>query len=151
MYDFQQYNLKQQDLLVILFLLVKLIWMKLRWMKDESSLLKNIGKFNNKSKPKTKEGNDKNRNTLDGVNTFYKGRELYLKAFRSGVFLVEKQGKGLKMLSPKQMLKRLSIALAQVKVGNTSENLLNNIRQIIHSLHREKEITKKVYDSIIIQ
>ena len=55
------------------------------------------------------------------------------------------------MLSPKQMLKRLSIALAQVKVGNTSENLLNDIRQIIHSLHREKEIAKKVYDSIIIQ
>ena len=47
------------------------------------------------------------------------------------------------------MLKRLPIALAQVKVRNTSENLLNDIRQIIHSLYREKEITKKVYDSIM--
>ena len=42
------------------------------------------------------------------------------------------------------MLQRLRIALAQVKAGNTSKNLLNEIRQIIYSLHREKEITKKV-------
>ena len=50
----------------------------------------------------------------------------------------------LKMLSPKQMLQRLPIALAQVKAGNTSENLLNEIRQIIYSLYWAKEITKKV-------
>ena len=43
----------------------------------------------------------------------------------------EKQGKGLKVLTPKHMLQRLTIALAQVKTGNTSENLLNEIRQII--------------------
>ena len=55
----------------------------------------------------------------------------------------------LKILSPKQMLQRLPIALAQVKAGNTSENLLNEIRQIIYSLYRAKEITKKVYNNII--
>ena len=49
----------------------------------------------------------------------------------------------LKILSPKQMLQRLTIALAQVKTGNTSENLLNEIRQIIYSLHRAKQIMKK--------
>ena len=43
-------------------------------------------------------------------------------------------GEGLKILSPAQMLQRLPIALAQVKVGNTSENLLNQIRQITYSL-----------------
>ena len=43
------------------------------------------------------------------------------------------------------MLQRLSIALAQVKAINTSENLLNEITQIIYSLYREKEITKNVY------
>ena len=48
-----------------------------------------------------------------------------------------KHGKRLKMLSPKQMHKRLPIALAQVKAGNTSKNLLNEIRQIICSLYRE--------------
>ena len=45
------------------------------------------------------------------------------------------------------MLQRLLIALAQVKVGNTSENLLNEIRQIIYSLYQAKEITKKVYNN----
>ena len=42
------------------------------------------------------------------------------------------------------MLQRLSIALAQVKAGNTSENVLSKIHQIINSLHWAKEITKKV-------
>ena len=52
-------------------------------------------------------------------------------------------GSHLKILSPKQMLQRLPITLAQVKAGNTSENLLNEIRQIIHSLSRTKELAKK--------
>ena len=46
------------------------------------------------------------------------------------------------------MLQRLPIALAQVKAGNTSDNLLNEIRQITYSLYREKEITNKVYNNI---
>ena len=45
------------------------------------------------------------------------------------------------------MLQRLPIALAQVKAGDASENLLNEIRQIIFSLHRAKEITEKVYNN----
>ena len=45
-------------------------------------------------------------------------------------------GEELKMIIPKQILQRLPIALAQVKAGNTSENLLNEIRQIIYSLYR---------------
>ena len=56
---------------------------------------------------------------------------------------------GLKILTPIQMLQRLPIALAQVKAGNNSENLLNEIRQIIYSLYQSKEITKKVYNNII--
>ena len=47
------------------------------------------------------------------------------------------------------MLKRLPIALAQVKAGNNSESLLNGVRQIVYSLYRSKEITKKVYNNII--
>ena len=61
----------------------------------------------------------------------------------------EQYGKGLKILTPNQMLKRLPIALAQVKVGNNSESLLNEIRQIVHSLYLLKEITKTVYNNII--
>ena len=47
------------------------------------------------------------------------------------------------------MLKRLPIALAQIKAGNNSESLLNEIRQISYSLYRSKEITKNVYNNII--
>ena len=47
------------------------------------------------------------------------------------------------------MLQRLPIDLAKVKAGNTSENLLNEIRQIIYSLYQEKEVTKKVYNNIM--
>ena len=57
----------------------------------------------------------------------------------------ETKGKGLKVLTPKQMLQRLPIALAQVKAGNNSESLLNEIRQIGYSLYQTKQITKKVY------
>ena len=55
----------------------------------------------------------------------------------------------LKILSPKQMLERLPIALAQVKAGNNSESLLNEIRQIIYSLYQSKQIKKRVYNNII--
>ena len=41
--------------------------------------------------------------------------------------------------SPKQMLQRLPIALAQVKAGNNSESLLNEIRQIVYSLYQSKK------------
>ena len=59
------------------------------------------------------------------------------------------KGTGLKILTPKQMLKRLPIALAHVKAGNNSESLLNEIRQIVYSLYQSKQITKKVYNNII--
>ena len=59
------------------------------------------------------------------------------------------EGKGLKILTPKQMLQRFPIALAQVKAGNNSENLLNEIRQIVYALYQSKQKTKKVYNSII--
>ena len=60
-----------------------------------------------------------------------------------------KQGTGLKILTPKQILQRLPIAIAQVKAGNNSENLLNEISQIVYSLYQLKRITKKVYNNII--
>ena len=61
----------------------------------------------------------------------------------------ETKGTGLKTLTSKLMLQRLPIAPAQVKAGNNSENLLNEIRQIVCSLCQSKEITKKVYNNII--
>ena len=55
---------------------------------------------------------------------------------------------GPKKLTPKQMLEKLPIALAQVKADH-SENLLNEVRQYVDSLYQSKEITKKVYNNII--
>ena len=54
-----------------------------------------------------------------------------------------KCGEGLPILTPKQMLQRLLIALAQVKGGNTSDNLLNGIIQITYYLYWEKKLFKK--------
>ena len=53
------------------------------------------------------------------------------------------------MLTPKQMLQRKPIALAQAKASNTSENLLNEIRKIIYSLYQSKEIAKKICNNIM--
>ena len=53
------------------------------------------------------------------------------------------------MLTPKQMLQRLTIALAQVKASNASEKLLNEIYQIKNSLSREKQVTRNVYNNVM--
>ena len=58
-------------------------------------------------------------------------------------------GKGLKMLTPSQMLSRLPISLAQLKVGNNPQKLRNEIRQLLYSLYRSKKLTKEVYKSLI--
>ena len=59
------------------------------------------------------------------------------------------EGEGLKILTLKQMLQRLLVALAQEKAVSTSENLLNEIIKVICFLYRGKEITKKAYKSIM--
>ena len=59
------------------------------------------------------------------------------------------KGTELKIWIPKQMLQRLSMALAQVKAGNNSERLLNEIREIVYSLYQSKQIAEKVYNNII--
>ena len=74
---------------------------------------------------------------------------IILKCFTKQEKLKATKGKGLKILTSEQMLPRLPIALEQVKAGNISESLLNEIRKIVYSLYQSKEITKKVYNSII--
>ena len=59
------------------------------------------------------------------------------------------KGTGLKILTPQQMLQKLLTALAQVKAGNNSEDLLNEIRQIVYSFYQSKQATKKVCNNII--
>ena len=59
------------------------------------------------------------------------------------------QGQGLKILTPNQMLSRLPITLAQLKAGNNSDKLKNEIRQLLYSLYRSKNMTKQVYNNLI--
>ena len=58
-------------------------------------------------------------------------------------------GKGLKILTPDQMLRRLPITLAQLIAGNNSEKLKNEIRQLLYSLYRSKKLTKQLYKSLV--
>ena len=131
---------------------------------EQANLLSYIHDFTKKTKPRDPEKKKLRSDVLNSVTGLVKEREMVLTAFTSGIFQVSKEsqeGKGanemstvnaserLKILTPNQMLKRLPIALAQVKAGNNSESLLNEIRQIVYSLYRSKEITKKVYNNII--
>ena len=61
----------------------------------------------------------------------------------------QKQRGGLKILTPNEMLSRLPISLAQLKAGNNSEKLKNEIRQLLYSLYRLKKLTKQLYKSLI--
>ena len=61
----------------------------------------------------------------------------------------QQQEKGLKILTPKQMLSRLPISLAQLKAANNSEKLKNEIRQILYVLYRSKKLTKQLYKSLV--
>ena len=96
---------------------------------------------------------------IDNLNKFYNSREEVINFFRDYIEMLsdanydakqnETEGTGLKILTPKQMLQRLPIALAHVKASNNSESLLNEIWHIVYSLHQSKQITKKVYNNII--
>ena len=57
---------------------------------DQTTLLKSMVKFNNKSRPKTKEGKDEEKNTFDSVSALFVGRESTLNPFRSGIFPIKK-------------------------------------------------------------
>ena len=61
----------------------------------------------------------------------------------------KQQGLELKILTPNQMLSRLPITLAQLKAGNNSEKLKNEIRQLLYSLYKSKKLTKNVYNNLI--
>ena len=77
-------------------------------------------------------------------------RQKMLKIFNclGKIFNRPTKGKGLKILTPNQMLSRLSISLAQLKAGNNSEKLKNEIRQILYSLYRSNKLTKQLYKNL---
>ena len=119
---------------------------------------KNTQKEYNKYLNLIRKGNKNNiqRETLNNINNLYNARDMAIKFIEDyGSMILEvkriarQEGEGLKILTSNQILKRLPIALAQIKAGNNSESLLNEIRQIVYSLYRSKESTKKVYNNII--
>ena len=61
----------------------------------------------------------------------------------------KQEGKGIKILTSNQMLTRLPITLAQLKAGNNSEKLKKEIRQLLYSLYRSKNMIKEVYNNLI--
>ena len=99
-------------------------------------------------KPKNTEKKQQKEDVLKNLYNLFDGREKVLNAFDSKIFPIKIKCTGFsekvldhsnhKILIPKQMLQRLPIALAQVKAGIASENLLNEILQIIYSLYRAK-------------
>ena len=95
-------------------------------------------------------------NVIKNVNNLYDPRQAAIDFFIEDTERVsearlrsKQERKGVKILAGKQMLQRLSIALVQIKAGNNSQSLLNEIRQILYSLYQSKEIPKKVYNNII--
>ena len=122
----------------------------------QTSLLAEIINFRKNRKPQSQEKKKQEKEiVIENLYNFFEGN--FLDAFESKIFLIKSKGAGilnpnhskLKILSPKQILQRLPIALAQVKAGNNSESLLNEIKQIIYSLNQSKKITKKSIQNII--
>ena len=105
--------------------------------KEQIELKRDLGRI--------KQGDPKNRSeeqekTMDDIENLYNSRKEVAQMFNDYVknmsrnIYYSKLGRGLKILTPKQMLQRLLIALAQIKAGNNSKSLLNEIRQIVYSL-----------------
>ena len=124
-----------------------------------SALLKELYKTNNK---------EKNNKVVNVINNGLKDLKEKIKKMSVDEKKIEKpnkivkivkkilnlnkqnqKGKGLKILTQNQMLSRLSISLAQLKAGNNSEKLKNEIRQLLYSLYRSKNMTKQVYNNLI--
>ena len=74
----------------------------------------------------------------------------YAKNMFRNIYESKQRGTGVKILTPNQMLKRLSIALAQIKAGSNSESLLNEIRQIVYSVYRSKLDLKRGQKTITL-
>ena len=111
--------------------------------------------FNKLSNIKINKKAAEQKEVINNLEKFYNSREEvinfftdYIEMISDASYKANQDGEGRKILTPKQMLQRLPIALAQVKASNNSESLLNEIRQIVY-LYQSKQITKKVYNNII--
>ena len=105
-------------------------------------MIDEIKKFVYKTKPKSDKKKQEKEDTINNLCNFFDPRKMVLHGFKSKIFLTKSKGSDilnsdqskLKILTPKQMLQRLPIALALVKAGNNSENLLNEIRNYLYEI-----------------
>ena len=122
---------------------------------EEAKKLQVIFKANLNRILKGRFESEEQKSALENIKLLYESRKATIELFNEYSSIASeskyktKYGECLKILNPKQMLQRLPMALAQVKVGNTFENLLNGIRQTTYSLYRANEIIKKVYKNIM--
>ena len=115
-------------------------------LKRQNKLLRKI------SNVKIGKKTDNKNKVINNLENFYISKEEIINFYRDYGKMVldaaykskqnETEGKGLEILTPKQMLQRLTTAVAL-------ESLLNEIRQIIYFLYESKQITKKLYNNII--
>ena len=142
----------------------------------QKQLVQNFKECNSNTKQRNSNGINGKSDVINNVIALFTEKEMVYNGFKIGIFplpsrqiavalqksissehssnlneynsLQEKtSGIGFKLLTPKKMLQRLPIALAQVQAGNTCENFLNEIRQKIYSLYQAKKFTKKVYNN----
>ena len=97
---------------------------------DQNSLLKNIVEFNENLGQDQRKVRNKKRDIYESAYALYEGRELALNKFKSRIFPIK--------ATQDKKTQRLPKAAAQGKAGSTSENLLNEIRQIKYFLYRAK-------------
>ena len=120
--------------------------------KEQIELKRDLGRIK-QGDPRDKSKEQKK--TIYNIKNLYNSREEVVKMFHdyakymSRNIYDSKHGTELKILTPKQMLQRLLISLAQIKAGNNSQSLLTEIRQVVYSLYQSKEITKRVCNNII--
>ena len=113
---------------------------------EQTNLMAHIHDFVKNTKPQDPKQKKLKFDVLDRMRALVKGRELMYNAFRSGIFHtleISQEGEGLKILTPNQLLKRLPIALAQVKAGNNSESLLNESDRLFILCTDQKKLLKK--------
>ena len=122
--------------------------------KEQIELKRDLGRI---KQGEARDKSEEQKKTIDNIKNLYNSREEVVKMFNDyarkmsrNIFDSTQEGTGLKILTPKQMLQRLPIALTQIKAGNNSQSLLNEIRQIVYSLYQSKEITKKLYIMIYL-
>ena len=121
---------------------------------EDAKELKNIFKTNLNEISKGRFKSEEQESLLGNIKLLFESRQTVIKLFNKYSSIVSeakyktKYAEGLKILTPKQMLQILPIALAQVKSSKISENLLNEIGHIIYSLYWAKEIAKKIYNNV---